>query len=181
MAALTTDATVPRRAALPSRGAAPPLATTPAAPARAGALERLAHLRVPAHVGVLLGASTAAYAVTLAAVTGLQASTEAQQAAERAPAVAGVQDLGARNQALGDSVAAAGQRYDELAGRYALAGSQLASLEAALADLATSVQAIDGVSRALPASVPLPKVTRVTVGSAPATSATTGASGAPPP
>ena len=171
VAALTTDVAVPAGRAAPAG----------VARARPDALERLASLRVPAHVGVLLGASTAAYAVTLAAVTGLQASTEAQQAAERGPAIAGVHALGAQDQALSDTLAAAGQRYDELARDYSLAGGRLTSLEAALADLATSVQAIDGVSRALPASVPLPKVARVTVGSAPATSATTGASGAPPP
>jgi hypothetical protein len=130
-------------------------------------------------VGILLGASTAAYAVTLAAVTGLQATSEAELVAERAPAIAGVQDLGARNQDLSDTLTAAGQRYDALARAYATAGGSLADLETALADLATSVQAIDGVSRTLPASIPLPKVSRVSVRGAPATSATTGASGAP--
>jgi hypothetical protein len=160
------------RAAPPGRAGAP--SGRPTAPSG-----RLSGLRVPAHVGVLLGASTAAYAVTLAAITGLQATSEAELAAERAPAVAGVQNLGARNQDLGNALAAAGQRYDSLAREYAAAGGQLSSLEAALADLASSVQAIDGVSRSLPASVPLPKVTRVTVSGAPATSSTTGASGVP--
>jgi hypothetical protein len=135
--------------------------------------------RIPAHIGVLLGASTAAYAVTLAAVTGLQASSEAQQIAERAPAIAGVLDLGAKNEALGGTLAAAGQRYDELSRSYAAAGGQLADLGTALADLAASVQSIDGVSRSLPATIPLPKVNRVVVGAAPATSSTTGASGVP--
>lgn len=136
-------------------------------------------LRLPMHVGVLLGASTAAYAVTLAAVTGLQASSEADLIAERAPAIAGVHDLGARNQDLGDALVLAGRRYDGLNRAYAAAGGRLTALEAALADLATSVQAIDGVSRSLPASVPLPKITRVVVSGAPATNATTSASGAP--
>ncbi|HYL41667.1 MAG TPA: hypothetical protein VET90_10185 [Candidatus Binatus sp.] len=138
-------------------------------------------LRIPTHVCVLLGASTAAYAVTLAGVTALQAGAEAQQAAARAPAIAGVQDLGTQNQALSDALVSAGQRYDEVARGYTLAGGRLTSLEASLANLATTVQSIDGVSRSLPASVPLPRVTRVSVGAAPATSATTGASGAPPP
>jgi hypothetical protein len=143
---------------------------------RAGRLPRLS---IPAHVGVLLGASTTAYAVTLAAVTGLQATDEATLVADRAPAVAAVQDLNARNQDLGDALTAAGQRYDGLSNAYAAAGGRLAAFEMALADLATRVQAIDGVSRSLPASVPLPKVTRVVVRGVPATSATTGASGAP--
>lgn len=167
----------PGRAAMPGHAAMPHGDTVAGHTTQTG---RLARLRLPAHVGVLLGASTAAYAVTLAAVTGLQATSEADLAAERAPAVAGVQDLGARNQTVSDALTAAGQRYDKLARDYAVAGGRLTNLEAALADLATNVQAIDGVSRTLPASVPLPKVTRVSV-AAPATSATTGASGAPPP
>lgn len=150
-------------------------------PVRRGLLNRLPSLRVPAHVGVLLGASTAAYAVTLAGVTGLQAATDAEQAAEQAPAVAGLQDLAARNQALGNALAAAGQRYDELASAYTVAGGQLTDLGTALGGLSTSVQAIDGVSRSLPATAPLPKIGRASIGGAPATSSTTGASGAPPP
>jgi len=141
--------------------------------------DRLARLRVPPHVGVLIGASTAAYAATLAAVTGLQATSEAELIAQRAPAVAEVQGLDAGNQALDDALALAGRRYDGLSQAYAVAGDRLTALETALANLAASVHAIDGVSRSLPASVPLPKVTRVTVRSAPATSGTTGASGAP--
>ncbi|HJW21738.1 MAG TPA: hypothetical protein VJ506_04840 [Candidatus Limnocylindrales bacterium] len=157
--------------AAPAPGAAP---SRPAAPR-----PRLSAPRIPAHIGVLLGASTAAYAVTLAGITGLQATSEADLAAERAPAVAGVQDLGAKNQELGNALAAAGLHYDSLTRAYAAAGGRLADLEAALADLVTSVQAIDGVSRSMPASIPLPKVSRVSVGGAPATSSTTGASGVP--
>ncbi len=157
------------------RAAGAPLA------ARPGLLGRLPSLRLPAHIGVMLGASTAAYAVTLAGVTGLQAAADAEQATEQAPAVAGLHDLTARNQALDDALTAIGQRYDDLARAYTIAGGQLTDLGTALGGLATSVQSIDGVSRALPASAPLPKVGRVSIGGAPATSATTGASGAPPP
>lgn len=141
--------------------------------------DRLASLRVPAHVGVMLGVSTAAYAVTLAAVTGMQASSEATLAAERAPVIARIADLNARNQALTDDLALAGRHYDAVARAYLDAGGQLADLETALASLATSVQSIDGVSRSLPTSVSLPRVSRASSGGAPATSSTTGASGAP--
>ncbi|HYL41417.1 MAG TPA: hypothetical protein VET90_08920 [Candidatus Binatus sp.] len=137
--------------------------------------------RVPAHICVMLGASTAAYAVTLAGVTALQAAGEAQLAADRGPAMASVQALGARNQALDAAVAGAGKRYDALASDYTQAGGQLTSLEASLARLAATVQSIDGVSRSMPAGVSLPKVTRVAAAAAPATSSTTGASGAPKP
>ena len=136
--------------------------------------------RVPAHVGVLLGISTAAYAVTLAGVTGLQASSDAELVRERAPAQAGISDLGARNDQLSGELGLASQRYNTLADAYAAAGGRISDLEAALGDLATTVQAIDGVSRSLPSRISLPPVRHVTSGgSAPATSSTTGASGAP--
>lgn len=142
--------------------------------------DRLAPLRVPPHVGVMLGVSTAAYAVTLAGVTALQATSEAELAAERAPAIARLQDLATGNDRLAAEVALAGQRYDAAAQAYTAAGGRLADLESALADLATSAQAIDGVSRSLPNAASLPRVSRVSVGgAAPATSSTTGASGVP--
>jgi hypothetical protein len=141
--------------------------------------DRLAALRVPPHVGVMLGVSTAAYAVALAGVTGLQAAGDAELAADRAPAIAAIEDVSARNQALADALQQAGSRYDEVAQAYAAAGGRLSDLEAALTDLATSVQRIDGVSRSLPTSVSLPRVSRQVSsgGGAPATSSTTGASG----
>lgn len=141
--------------------------------------DRLAALRVPAHVGVMLGVSTAAYAVTLAGVTALQAGSEAELAAERAPAIARIDGLAARNQQLTDALQAAGASYDAVAAAYGAAGARLVDLEAALASLATSVQLIDGASRSLPSSIALPRVGRPSSGGAPATSSTTGASGAP--
>ncbi|HXI46483.1 MAG TPA: hypothetical protein VNH13_09295 [Candidatus Acidoferrales bacterium] len=143
-------------------------------------LGRLAALRVPSHVAVLVGVSTAAYAVTLAGVTVNQASGEAALAAERAPAIAGIQDIAERNARLTADLEAAGTNYDRVSQAYLAAGGRLSDLEAALAALATSVGTIDGVSKAMPATVSLPRVSRPrTSGGAPATSATTGASGAP--
>ena len=142
--------------------------------------DRLGAFRVPPHVTVMLGVSTAAYAVTLAGVTGMQATSEAGLAAQRAPAIARVQDLATRNDALAADLALAGQRFDAVAAAYVAAGGRVSDLESALASLATSTHAIDGVSRSLPTGAALPRVTRVAVGgTAPATSATTGASGAP--
>ncbi len=127
----------------------------------------------------MLGVSTAAYAVTLAGVTGLQAASEAAQIAERAPVVAGVQDVHGRNQRLAHDLAAAANEYQMEADAYQGVGPRLAELETALAGLATSVQSIDGVSRSLPSHISLPTVSRVSApaAGAPATSATTGASG----
>jgi hypothetical protein len=140
--------------------------------------DRPAALRIPAHVGVMLGVSTAAYAVSLAGVAALQAGSEAELAAERAPALTRIEAIAARNQQLADALDAAGGTYNSIAATYAAAGGRLADLEAALGGLAGSVQRIDGVSRSLPSTVALPKVSRVSSGgSAPATSSTTGASG----
>jgi hypothetical protein len=139
--------------------------------------DRLAVLRIPPHVGVMLGVSTAAYAVTLAGVTGLQANSETALIAERAPAIARIDGLTARNQQLIDALVAAGATYDAASASYAAAGDRLTALEAALTDLAASVERIDGVSRLLPSSIALPKMSRPSVGGVPTTSATTGASG----
>lgn len=137
-------------------------------------------LHLPAHIGVFLGASTAAYAVTLAGVTALQAQGEAALIADRAPVVAGIDSIAARNEQLAAALSAAGTEYQAASDAYVANGGRLADLEQALAALASKVAQIDGVSRSLPAGVNLPKVARrVTTSTAPATSATTGASGVP--
>ncbi len=155
------------------------LTTERAAQKRPGARERLGALRIPPHIGVMLGVSTAAYAVTLAGVTGLQAASETSQIADRAPVVAGLQDLHARNGQLARDLAASANEYQMEATAYQGVGPRLADLETALAGLATSVKSIDGVSRSLPSHVSLPTISRVSgpAAAAPATSATTGASG----
>lgn len=148
--------------------------TDPAAP-RSGR-----ELRLPAHIGVFLGASTAAYAVTLAGVTALQAQGEAALIADRAPVVAGVDSIAARNGRLAAALSSAGADYQAATDSYVANGGRLADLEQALATLAAKVAKIDGVSRSLPTGASIPKVVRrVTTSTAPATSATTGASGVP--
>jgi hypothetical protein len=136
--------------------------------------------RVPPHVAVFLGLSTAGYAVSLAGVTALQAHDEAILAAERAPSIATIQDIAAKNASFAAALATAGGDYQAAVDAYTAAGGRLADLEASLAGLASSVKTINGVTTNLPTSVALPKVTRhVSSGTAPATSSTTGASGAP--
>ena len=133
--------------------------------------------RIPAHIGVMLGLSTAAYAVTLAGVAADQSQADAATAAARAPAVAAVDSLSRANDAMD---AALGRADGELAavGRvYDQAGGRLTALEAALAGFAGSVSEINGVSQALPATVPLPRISTSSRTSVPATHATTGASG----
>jgi hypothetical protein len=146
----------------------------------ASASRRSIELRLPAHIGVVLGASTAAYAVALAGVTMLQAQGEAAAAADRAPVVSGIDGIAARNEQLAAAMSAAGADYQAATEAYLANGGRLADLERALAALTSQVAKIDGVSRSLPSGVSLPKVVRrITTTTAPATSSTTGASGAP--
>jgi len=133
--------------------------------------------RVPAHIGVMLGLSTAAYAVTLAGVAADQSQAEAATAAARAPAVAAVDSLTHGNDDVDAALARADTMLAAVSRDYQLAGERLAALEGALNGFAGSVAQINGVSRALPASVPLPAVTMSSRSSVPATHATTGASG----
>ena len=132
---------------------------------------------LPSHVVVMLGASTATYALVLAGVAGVQSRTEADIAALRAPAVNGVTELAAGHEAVGSRLQAAQDVYNRAVQAYVDAGGSLDSVEARLADFATIVGQIDGVSRSMPTTVKLPPVQRASGAGAPKTQGTTGASG----
>ncbi len=136
---------------------------------------------LPAHVGTMLGLSVAGYGVALALVTGLQASSEAAVNADRAPVAAAIDRIVARHDLLGRDLDDASGRYSSAATGYQAVVDGLAGVEDRLARLASSVKAIDGASKALPASVALPPVVRsVQVTAARTTShATSGGSAAP--
>ncbi len=159
----------------------------PAAPAFARPAIRIGRLPgVPAHVGTMLGLSVAGYGLTLALVTGLQATSEASIAADRAPVAATIDEIAARHDRLGQSLQDSADRYAGAAAGYQMVADGLTRFEARLASLASSVAAVDGASRALPASVAMPPVVRsVTVSTARTTSrattshATSGGSAAP--
>jgi hypothetical protein len=142
--------------------------------------ERRSPSAMPLHVGVLLGVSAGSYALMLAGVAGLQSAGDAQLAADRAPLRAAIDDLVSAHDRLTDTVNRAGQAYEQAAAAYDATGSQFTGLESVLGDLAGNVSAINGAAKSLPASAPMPKVSR-SVGSvsAPTTQATTGASGKP--
>jgi hypothetical protein len=134
--------------------------------------------RIPPHVFVLLSASTAAYAITLAGVAGLQSANEAALGAERGPVAHAIEEVGAGHDALLERLERSRAAYAAAARSYLVAGTTLPTFEAGLADLATVVASIDGVSRSLPTAVRLPSIRgSVPGGRAPATHATTGASG----
>ncbi len=133
---------------------------------------------IPIHVGVTLGLSTGAYALTLAAVTAFQSASEAMARTERASTVAAVDELATAHDVVAARLEAARAAYAAAAGTYGSAGLQVADLEARLQALAAAVGDVSGTAAALPSGVKLPPVTK-SVGSlaAPATQATTGASG----
>jgi hypothetical protein len=133
--------------------------------------------QVPAHIVVMLSATTAGYALTLAAVAATQATAEERLIAERAPAVGGIEDVASGHDALAARLDVARRVYDAAAGSYAAATSVLGAVDQQLADLAGVVSDIDGSVRKLPTSIHMPAVRVVTQAQAPATHATTGASG----
>ena len=140
--------------------------------------DRLALPRIPSHLVVMLGASTATYAVTLAGVAGLQARVDAGLAATRQPTIAAISELQAGHDDLAARLAEARGSYTRTANAYEAAGSSLEALSARLGALAATVADIDGASRSMPTSIRLPTVRQpVAAVRAPATHATTGASG----
>jgi len=133
---------------------------------------------LPPHVLVMLGASTAAYAVALAAVAGVQSADEAALAAARDPVARAVEQVAAGHDQIEDRLDRGRYLYVAVAEAYAAAGGSMATLEAQLGTLATTVDAIDGVSRSLPSLARLQSIAgSVAGGRAPMTHATTGASG----
>lgn len=139
---------------------------------------RRAGLSVPAHVGVLVGLSAGAYALTLAAVAGLQSSAEMAARAEQAPSVAAIEAMVGAHDALQVQLDRARAAYETAAGAYGSVGPEVAGLEARIADLSAAVADVSGTAASLPSSVKLPRVSRsVAVAPAPATQATTRASG----
>jgi hypothetical protein len=137
--------------------------------------------RIPLQVVALVGLTAGGYAASLAAVTALQSSSDAIAAAEREPLIVAVRDAAIRNDALASALTGAVAEEHHAADAYATLLDDIASTESALAGLSSSVAAVDGASRALPARIALPRAVRTTIQTArPGTAhATTGGSGAP--
>jgi hypothetical protein len=134
--------------------------------------------RVPPHVLVMLSASTALYALSLAGVAGQQSAADASLAAARDPLARAVEQVAAGHDRMGAQLDGARARYAAAAQAYLAAGDSMTTLEAQLGTLSKAVSEVAGVSRSLPSTVRLPSVAgSVAGGRAPATHATTGASG----
>ena len=178
------DGALPRPSLVPAmrgEGAARPAVARPAVVARA---RRDVFLTMPARAGMLIGASAAIYAVSLAGVSGLQYQSEAQLAAQHQPMIDAIAQARAANDALQATLVAADARVQALAADYAKAGGDVTAYQAKLNELATLVAKVQGSAAALSTSITLPAVTIHGAiggggGSAPATVATTSASGKP--
>lgn len=144
----------------------------------------MAEKRRPVHLAVLLGASAGIYAVSLAGATALQSSADLALMRDRAPFDSATSSLADGHDALETDIARAAQAYGDVAGSYDRLTPRLAATESSLDKLDASVAKVSGAARALPGRVALParaalpQVSRsVSSRRAPATSATTGASG----
>jgi hypothetical protein len=135
--------------------------------------------RRPTHLAVLLGASAGIYAVSLAGVTALQSATDQARIDARAPIDSATLSLSGGHDAIETELDRADRAYAEAAARYDRLGPRLDGLGTSLDALAGTVSQVSGAAKALPGRVSLPKVTRTvtTRVAAPATHATTGASG----
>jgi hypothetical protein len=135
---------------------------------------------VPAHVGTMLGLSVAGYSVALALVTGLQASSEGAINADRAALTRAIDSIATAHDRTEISLRGEADAYAAAAAGYQSVVDGLVAIDDRLAALASSVKAVDGASKALPASVALPPVIRsVRVVPRAVTHATSGGSGAP--
>ena len=135
--------------------------------------------RKPVQLAVVFGATTGLYAVALACVTGLQADRDRDLAVHRSSIAAGIDAFGDANDRLAVDVDRAVAAYGAAADAYARAADSLAAHDASLAALSAVVSEVTGSAAALPHTVPLPRIARAASRAAPASHATTGASGRP--
>jgi len=134
----------------------------------------------PLHLAVLFGASTALYAISMAGVAAIQSKDDQTLISRQAPADDAATRLRDGHDALEARLARAAAAYARAAAGYDALATTLETTETALGEYAGRVEAVSGASKALPATVSLPKVsTKVVVKttSRPKTTASTGASG----
>jgi hypothetical protein len=132
------------------------------------------------HLPIYAAACTGLYAGSLALVTMLQAEHDASVTRDEAPLLDAVSRAGEARRAAEDALTSASGTLGAASDHYANAASLSTQLDAAMADLAAKVADVTGVATRLPATTRLPAAPgSVTHVAAPATTATTGASGKP--
>jgi hypothetical protein len=143
----------------------------------------MTEVRRPTHLAVLAGLSAGAYAGCLALVAMLQSSADAALIADRAAIRAAADAIAADHDGLEAAVAEATRRYGRLADTYAALLPGIAGVDASVDALARTTAGVTDSTLSLPSHVTLPAMpavqaaTRVVRMAAPATQATTGASG----
>ncbi len=130
----------------------------------------------------IVGAATAVlYAGSLGVVAVLQGAHDVAVVRERAPWVDGAHQAAVERSATLDAIEAANEALAGAAAGYDAALARSHALDASLATLAERVGVVTGAAAQLPASVVLPAAPRAAAiaapVAAPATHATTGASG----
>lgn len=130
------------------------------------------------HLPVYAAACTGLYAGSLALMTMLQAQHDAAVVLDQAPLMHAVSRAESARRGTEEAVRAASSALGTASDHYADATALSAQVDAAMAAFAKQVAAVTGVAGRLPSSIRLPAapgaVAHVT---APATQATTGASG----
>jgi hypothetical protein len=134
--------------------------------------------RSPFHLPITAAICTGLYAGSLGLVTLLQAAHDADTARANAPLADAAMRAASERASAGRSVRAASAALQAAVDGYSAATSASLDLDAALQQLSAQVEAATGAAARLPASIRLPAApSGVTAVSAPATNATTGASG----
>jgi len=136
--------------------------------------------RTIVHLPLLAAASASLYAVALAGVTLLQAQHDAAVAAARQPLADAAEVAAIQRGAAQRALRRATMALSAASGAYEGTASASGQLDATLAALAEQVALVTGAAAQLPTRVALPAApSRVVVvaPAAPATQATTGASG----
>ena len=137
-------------------------------------------LRRTVHLAVLAGLSASAYAGALAVIAMLQSSADATLIAQQAPIRSAADAIRVGHDGLEAALAAATGRYSRLTDRYGTLLPGIAGVETSLDGLARTTAGVTDSTLSLPTRVSLPSVQaapRVVRVAAPATQATTGASG----
>jgi hypothetical protein len=141
-----------------------------------------ARKKAPLHVPIALGVTAGLYAVSLAGVTALQHHADAAATAVQQPLADAISGLARDRASLETDLRATVDSLNTASGAYGTAAARSADLEASVAALATQVQAATGAAARIPQSasrLPTAPRTVTVVVTAPATQATTGASGKP--
>jgi hypothetical protein len=137
----------------------------------------VADRRLPLHLAAFLGCSTGAYALTLAGVTAVQSATDSALERERAPLTRSLETIAADHDTLDRAIVELSDQYDRLTATYTGLGGVFDAYERGLDAVSGMASSITKSASSMPTRVSLPSLRSAPRRAAPATHATTGASG----